>query len=203
VKRKTLRISLVLSAALIVAVLAVGTAAFAASSTTFGMASNDCVHPLKAHGKVTINSLGPVEVMDVTLNNMPKRTAFDLFVIQQPTAPFGISWYLGDMRTDRNGHAEQRFIGRFSRETFAVAPGATSAPVVDSDPPFPDASSNPAFNPVHTLHLGLWFNKPAGAVAAGCPNTETPFNGDHTAGVQALHTNTNPTTGRGPLDAIH
>jgi hypothetical protein len=38
------------------------------------------------------------------------------------------------------------------------------------------------------FHLGLWFNSPTDAAAAGCPNTVTPFNGDHTAGVQALST---------------
>jgi hypothetical protein len=40
----------------------------------------------------------------------------------------------------------------------------------------------------HTFHLGLWFGTPAAAVAAGCPNTVTPFNGDHTAGIQVLST---------------
>jgi hypothetical protein len=38
------------------------------------------------------------------------------------------------------------------------------------------------------LHLGLWFNSPQDAAAAGCPNGVTPFNGDHTAGIQILST---------------
>ena len=54
--------------------------------------------------------------------------------------------------------------------------------------PFPDASSNPATEPVHTYHLGLWFASPEDAVAAGCPGTATRFNGDHNAGIQALST---------------
>jgi hypothetical protein len=37
-------------------------------------------------------------------------------------------------------------------------------------------------------HVGFWFNSPADAVKAGCPGTVTPFNGDHTAGVQAMST---------------
>jgi hypothetical protein len=41
---------------------------------------------------------------------------------------------------------------------------------------------------VHMYHLGVWFDSPAAATAAGCPATETPFNGEHTAGVQALST---------------
>jgi hypothetical protein len=66
-----------------------------------------------------------------------------------------------------------------------------------------DQTTNPAFGPIHTLHLGLWFNKPAGGSAAGCPGGPTPFNGDHSAGVQVQHTNPLKSNGRGPLDAIH
>jgi hypothetical protein len=200
VNRKTKRILLVLGATVLMAALAAGTA-FAVDSTSFKMVANPCVNNTRAHADVTVKTLGPVEVMDVTLSHMPKRTNFDLFVIQQPGVPFGVSWYLGDMRSDANGNGHQRFIGRFSRETFAVAPGVAPAPVIDTTP-IPDASSNPQFNPVHTLHLGLWFNSPTGGSAAGCPGGPTPFNGDHTAGVQALHTNV-LLNGRGPLDKIH
>jgi hypothetical protein len=35
----------------------------------------------------------------------------------------------------------------------------------------------------------LWFDSPA---AAGCAGTTTPFNGDHTAGIQALSTRNFP-----------
>src|SRR5947208_5148933 len=52
--------------------------------------------------------------------------------------------------------------------------------------------------PVHTYHLGLWFNSPNDAAAAGCPNTVTPFNGDHTAGIQVLNTS-NFADDQGPL----
>jgi hypothetical protein len=191
-KRRTLRVSLVLGVALIVAALAAGTA-FAAKSTTFKMVLSeaavnaDCLNP-NAGAKVTINSLGPVEVMTVTLSKMPKRTGFDLFVTQVPDSPFGISWYQGDMRTGKRGTATQRFIGRFSIETFSVAPGSAPAPVVHNEPPFPDADTNSQFAPVHQFHLGLWFDSPEAAEAAGCPNNVTPFNGDHTAGIQALST---------------
>jgi len=75
-----------------------------------------------------------------------------------------------------------------------VAPGSGPAPVVHRV----DASVNPATAPVHTLHLGLWFGSAAAAVAAGCPSTVTPFNGDHTAGIQALSTR-NFANNNGPL----
>ena len=153
-----------------------------------------------ARARVTIRSQGPVEVMRVSARNLPPKTDFDLFVIQVPNAPFGISWYQGDLQSNGKGHAEGTFIGRFSIETFAVAPGAAPAPQVHNSP-IPDATANPAFGPVHTYHLGLWFNSPANAVAAGCPGTTTPFNGDHTAGVQALSTRNFPDQS-GPLRQI-
>jgi hypothetical protein len=140
-----------------------------------------------AHARVTVRSTGPVEIMDVTATGLPKNTDFDLFVIQVPDAPFGVSWYQGDLETGPHGGAHGRFVGRFSVETFAVAPGTAPAPTVHSSP-IADATANPPFAPVHTYHLGLWFNSPKDAAAAGCPSTVTPFNGEHNAGVQALST---------------
>jgi hypothetical protein len=143
-----------------------------------------------AHADVRVVSLGPVEAMTVDIGGLPPNTEFDLFVIQIPNAPFGMAWYQGDIETDANGEGHQLFVGRFSIETFIVAqpPGGQPAPVVHNQPPFPDASSNPATEPIHTYHLGLWFGSPAAAQAAGCPNTTTRFNGEHNAGIQALST---------------
>src|SRR5262249_34506202 len=67
--------------------------------------------------------------------------------------------------------------------------------------PFPDAATNPATNPIHTYHVGLWFGSATDAAAAGCPGTVTPFNGDHTAGGQALSTR-NFADDQGPLRQI-
>ena len=154
-----------------------------------------------ADAKVTIQSQGPVEVMRVSATHLPKNTDFDFFVIQVPNGPFGISWYQGDLESNGAGNANGTFIGRFSIETFAVAPGAQPAPQVHNGP-FPDATANPPFAPVHTYHLGLWFNSPTDAKAAGCLNTPTPFNGEHNAGVQALSTRNFPDQA-GPLRQIH
>jgi hypothetical protein len=142
------------------------------------------------HANVQIEPLGPVERMTVVASGLPKNTEFDLFVIQVPNAPFGLSWYQGDMDSNANGVARGQFIGRFNIETFIVAPEPPGqpAPVVHNKQPFPDANTNPATPPVHTFHLGLWFNSPEDAVAAGCSDAETPFNGDHTAGIQVLST---------------
>jgi hypothetical protein len=153
-----------------------------------------------AIGHVTIRAVGPVEVMDLSVSGLRPNTDFDFFVIQLPNAPFGESWYQGDLETDGSGNGSQRYIGRFNIETFLVAPGSGAAPVVHNGP-FPDASTNPAFAPIHTFHVGLWFNSPTDAQAAGCPTAVTPFNGDHTAGVQVLSSRGFPDT-RGPLSCL-
>jgi hypothetical protein len=124
----------------------------------------------------------------MTVTGLPANTDFDVFIIQLPNAPFGLSWYQGDIETDASGIGHAFFFGRFSIEAFIVAPGSGAAPVVHNQPPFPDASTNPATGPIHTYHVGIWFNSPTDAIAAGCPGTVTPFNGDHNAGIQALST---------------
>jgi hypothetical protein len=153
-----------------------------------------------ATARVTIDSKGPVEHMDVHVSGLPPNTEFDFFVIQIPNAPFGLAWYQGDIETNGEGKGQQKFIGRFNIETFIVAqpPAGQEAPVVHNQPPFPDADSNPATEPIHTFHLGLWFNSPTDAANAGCPGAVTRFNGDHNAGVQALSTRNFPNL-EGPL----
>ena len=140
-----------------------------------------------AAARVTVKHDGAVERMSITAWGLPANTEFDTFVIQVPNAPFGVSWYQGDLESDGHGVADGTFVGRFNEETFAVAPGTATAPSVHSSPT-PDATSNPAFGPIHTFHLGLWFNSPEDAVQAGCLGTTTPFNGEHDAGVQVLNT---------------
>ena len=138
--------------------------------------------------------------MDVSVHGLPPQTGFDLFVIRLPNAPFGLSWYQGDIETDRHGQGHQRFMGRFSSETFTTAPGSGTAPTLHHNA-FPDAQLNPATGPVHQFHLGLWFNAPADAVRAGCPGDVTPFNGEHAAGIQVLSTR-NAADEQGPLGEV-
>jgi hypothetical protein len=140
-----------------------------------------------ATGKVKVTSQGPVEVMDVDVDGLPANIELDVFVIQVPNFPFGLSWYQGDLETDAYGHGHARFIGRFNVETFIVAPGVAPAPYVHEGQ-FPDAKENPATAPVHTYHIGIWFNSPEDAKAAYCPDGVTPFNGEHHAGVQLFNT---------------
>ena len=150
-----------------------------------------------ARARVSIEKNGTVEEMRVRATGLPPKTDFDFFVIQVPNKPFGMSWYQGDVESNDHGRARQRFIGRFNEETFIVAPGSVPAPQVHSNA-FPDAQTNPQTGPVHTFHLGMWFNSPQDAAKAGCPADVTPFNGEHNAGVQVLNTSNFPDL-QGPL----
>src|SRR5215204_4727306 len=185
--------------ALVVAALAAA-AAFAVDSTTsFNMVrskaavDDNCLKGAKAHVDVRTTATDQ-QVMDVSVNHAPKNTEFELFVTQQPNKPFGISWYQSDFDTNNQGNGEVQARGIFSEELFAVAPGSVKAPQVDDL----DAKKNPEFKPVHTFHLGLWFGSPEEAKDAGCSGTVTPFDGDHSAGIQAFSTRNFPKL-EGPL----
>jgi hypothetical protein len=200
-KRSAMRLAAI-AATVILAVAGFGAGRAAAQifdNFSFTMAPTGadeaCVKTAK--GFVTISPLfGQVENMNVEVTGLPANTDFDLFVIQQPTAPFGLAWYMGDMLTDSKGTAIQDFVGRFSIGTFIVAPGTVAAPVVLKG----DASSNPTTAPVQLYNLGLWFDKPADAGKATCATTTTPFNSTHNAGVQVLNTAVNGANPRvGPL----
>jgi hypothetical protein len=195
------RIIVPLILAMVLAALAAGSA-FAVDSTTFKMVrsqaavDNDCLEGAKANVDVRTTPTDN-QIMDVSVNHAPKNTEFELFVTQQPNSPFGISWYQADFETNNQGQGEVRARGIFSEELFAFAPGVVNAPQVDDQ----DAEKNPAFDPVHTFHLGLWFGSPEEAQAAGCSGTVTAFDGDHEAGIQAFSTRNFPNL-KGPLGKI-
>jgi hypothetical protein len=155
-----------------------------ANNVIFKMVATSTTCAPGAWGRVTVAPHDQIENLHVEVFVLPPNTTFEFFIIQVPKAPFGLSWYQGDITTDSKGVGVGDFAGIFSKETFTVAPGVAPAPVV-----FPtDAASNPATPPIQMYHLGLWFNSPTDAVNAGCANTVTPFNGTHNAGVQVLNT---------------
>ncbi|HEY8095639.1 MAG TPA: hypothetical protein VIE65_06030 [Methylobacter sp.] len=158
-----------------------------------------------AQGTVTDISLGPVESLTVVVQGLPPNTAFDLFNIEVPNAPFGLAWYLGDIETNTKGKGVGHFIGRFNIETFIISPGVPllpdgKPPQVFSKPPavVAEATVGIQTDPVQIYHLGLWFNSADDALKAGCTPTHTPFNGEHNAGIQVLNTATFPQNA-GPL----
>src|SRR5215211_4467312 len=196
------KLSIIAVLSLLVVALA-SAAAFAVDNTTsFKMVrsqaavDNDCLEGAKANVDVRTTPTDN-QIMDVTLNHAPKNTEFELFVTQQPNSPFGISWYQADFTTNNQGQGEVRARGIFSEELFVFAPGSVDAPQVDDQ----DAEKNPAFDPVHTFHLGLWFGDPEDAKDAGCSDTVTAFDGDHEAGIQAFSTRNFPKL-EGPLGEI-
>ena len=143
-----------------------------------------------AGGLVTIVPGDQNDVMHVSVFGMPANAGFDLFVIQQPLKPFGVSWYQTDVNADRHGFGEATVRGVFDTETFSVSPGGTTA-----------------FPPTHQYHLGLWFNDPATPFRLGCePGAAapvvTPFNGEQDAGIQVLNTSEFPVDA-GPLSHVH
>ncbi len=188
----------ILAAALAVAVAAGVTAA--AGSTTPAVTTSfsfklvpatgiaACLPKAAGHVKITTGSLN--DTMVVSISGMPANTGFDLFVIQQPGKPFGVSWYQTDIQANSSGAGSATVRGVFDSETFSVSPGGTTT-----------------FAPTHQYHLGLWFNDPQVPFNLGCEPgatspTITPFNGEQNAGIQALNTSNFPIAA-GPLSHVH
>jgi hypothetical protein len=161
----------------------------AADKTSFHMVRSPALDTVPgcvpyATAKAKIVSNGATETLTVDVDGLSPRTDFVLFVVQQPNAPFGMGWYESDIVTDQYGHGSVKVVGRFSIETFMVAPGSVAAPQTEPT----DADHNPATPPIQMYHLGVWFDSPADAAANGCPGSVTPFNGSHDAGIQVLNT---------------
>ena len=144
---------------------------------------------LHAGGRVTHSRGAHNFLLVVSFQGWPAKAGFDLFVIQQPTAPFGVSWYQTDVNADRHGNGSATVRGIFNKETFSVSPGGTTT-----------------FAPTHQYHLGLWFNNPNKPFNLGCePGAPqaivTPFNGAQHAGIQVLNTAQFPVDA-GPLSHV-
>jgi len=143
------------------------------------------------------------ERMTVRVSGLPANTAFDLFIIQLPDAPFGVAWYQSDLDTNHDGEGAVTVQGRFNHETFSLSQGGPdngSDPLQNlTGPAVKD--TNVKFRPTNQFHVGLWFNSAQDAAAARCPGTVTPFNGEQHAGVQILSTRNFPAD-HGPLEGI-
>jgi hypothetical protein len=170
------------------------TTASAASSHsfTFGLVPSPGIRACLPHigGVVRITPGSENDLMQVTIFGAPRNAEFDLFVIQQPDKPFGVSWYQTDVNANSHGVGSASVRGIFDRETFSVSPGGTTT-----------------FAPTHQYHLGLWFNDPKLPFRLGCePGAPapvvTPFNGEQHAGIQALNTAEFPVNA-GPLSHVH
>ena len=188
------------AAVVAVALVAVAGVTTAAGSTTHRVSSSfsfklvpatgitACLPHASGHVTITTGSLN--DTMVVTVTGMPAKAGFDLFVIQQPAKPFGVSWYQTDIQANSSGTGSATVRGVFDSETFSVSPGGTAT-----------------FAPTHQYHLGLWFNDPNVPFNLGCEPgatspTITPFNGEQNAGIQVLNTSNFPVAA-GPLSHVH
>ena len=161
-------------------------------SFTFALVPSPGIKACLPHlgGFATITPGSQNDLMQVTVFGAPRNAEFDLFVIQQPLKPFGVSWYQTDVNANSHGVGQASVRGVFDRETFSVSPGGTTT-----------------FAPTHQYHLGLWFNDPNLPFNLGCePGAKvaavTPFNGEQHAGIQALNTAEFPVNA-GPLSRVH
>ena len=153
-----------------------------------------------AQGRVKIESVGPVEIMDVKVRGLPPNTDFDFFVIQVPKAPFGLAWYQGDIETTDT----------------ASAMADSSADLVSRPSSSPPAS--PPLRPCSTTHRFRMRTKIPRPLRSSfttwaCGSTTrmtrsaqasqpavTPFNGEHNAGPQVLNTSQFPLLITGPFE---
>ena len=143
-----------------------------------------------AGGSVTITPNSLNDLMAVNVSGLAPNAEYDLFVIEIPNAPFGVSWYQSDVETNSHGSGTVNVVGIFDKETFSVSPGGPTT----------------TFKPVHQYHLGLWFNDPELPFKLGCEPGKTspvitPFNGEQHAGVQVLNTSNFPDAA-GPLSKV-
>jgi hypothetical protein len=166
--------------------------ASAAKTFTFALKASpgiaNCLPYARGQAWITPGSLN--DVMKVKLWGMPAHSQFDLFVIQFPNKPFGVSWYQSDVNVGADGTGTATVQGIFDRETFSVSPGGTTT-----------------FKPTHQFHLGVWFNDPKLPFKLGCEPGKTapvvtPFNGEQHAGIQVVNTAQFPVNA-GPLSRVH
>ncbi len=156
----------------------------------------------RASASIAITPKAPLvyaEQLKVSVRGLAANTKLHLFMTQVPNDPYGISVYLGDVVTESTGAASRVFWSCFNAATFLVAEDSTQAPRPHGAA---DASSNPAFKPVHTYHVGLWFASDADARKNGASCTSpktTPFSPTHNAGRQLFSSrnagNTNDLSG--------
>ncbi len=100
-----------------------------------------CLHD--AGGTAQIETHEVNQMMKVKVSGLVPDTAYDLFVIEFPNRPFGVSWYQSELNTNHDGKGEAKVQGIFNVETFSVSPGGPTT-----------------FAPTHQYHVGLWFDDP-------------------------------------------
>jgi hypothetical protein len=170
-----------------------------ASETTFKLAVNTpftaCVgdtSPDKPSATVTVVRGKLNDVLILHARHLKPNVSFDLFTTQNSNLlsngqldpnfkGFGLAWYQSDLQADSNGNADVTIKTILLDQIFGFDPAV-------------------ALPPTNTFHVGFWFNNPEDAVSCGFdPTKPTPFNGEHTAGPNAMMSVPNSRTNLGPL----
>jgi hypothetical protein len=138
--------------------------------------SNDqlakCMPKVKVDIKVTLETDAKgFDVFDVNVTGGPANTAFTVFIIEIPDAPFGSAEYIGDVTTDKYGKGKNEF--------KLIVEEAFSSTIVNGA----------RVNNTNMNHVGMWFADPAGDDFCFGPGKGpvTPFDGDLDAGIQAFN----------------
>lgn len=114
------------------------------------------------------------DVFDVNVTGGPANTAFTVFLLEIPGAPFGSAEYIGDVTTDKygRGKAEFKLIVEEAFSSTLVGDGKDQKRVRKE-----------------LNHVGMWFADATGddfCFGTG-GGAVTPFDGDNEAGVQAFN----------------
>ena len=140
-----------------------------------------CLPKVKVDVKVTLETdVKGFDFVDVTVTGGPANTAFTVFLLEVPAAPFGAAEYIGDVFTDKYGKGRT--------ELRVIAEEAFSSTLVGKERVRKELG-----------HMGMWFAEPTGddfCLGAGA-GPVTPFDGDNEAGVQVF--NSAPSLPKAPL----
>jgi hypothetical protein len=110
------------------------------------------------------------DTVRVKARHLAPNRDYTLFFLEQATSPFGAAEYFGDISTDKNGNAYNRF--------HLIAEEAFSSTLVNGKRALVDLNQ-----------IGAWFADPAedDFCLKDNPQIVTPFDGDKEAGVQAFN----------------
>ena len=128
--------------------------------------------------KITVRSTTDAvgfDSFEVRARHLPPNRDFTVFLLETAGAPFGAAEYIGDIKTDANGRADNTF--------HLIVDEAFSSTLVNGQRVRVDLNQ-----------VGMWFADPADDDFCLGPNSPiTPFDGDNAAGVQAFNSaNTQP-----------
>src|SRR5215471_4382648 len=78
-----------------------------------------CLPQAQGEAIITRGSLN--DTLHLQVHGLAPSTGYDLFVIEVPHAPFGVSWYQSDLETDAHGNGQVSVRGIFNVETFSIS----------------------------------------------------------------------------------